>query len=124
MMLLSSRHVPRHHVFEHGKLFWMPEGWPPNRPKVGMLAVLFGYPGQGRKPDRSGDLGASPLSLSLPVVSVSERHFVLMDKHQDAHALVPAGQSPLANFGGVSGSAGLRCMSLLCDGKNVHAKQP
>jgi hypothetical protein len=41
----------------------------------------------------------------MRVVLVSERHFVVADLSQDAHVFVPAGQAPLTNFGGMSGSA-------------------
>lgn len=101
---LAVLHVPHQHVLRQGKMWWVPESWPPLRPKVGRLAALYGYPGEGRTLE--GDvLGASPLSVGLPVVSVSQRHFVLVDEDQDAHVLVPDGQTPLTHFGGISGSA-------------------
>jgi len=101
---LAVLHIPRQHVRRQGKMWWVPGSWPPRRPEVGMIAVLLGYPGEGRTLE--GDvLGASPLSVGLPVVSVSERHFLLVDENQDAHVMVPDGQTPLTNFGGISGSA-------------------
>ena len=69
-----------------------------------MLAVLVGYPGEGRKVEQSGAIGASPLAAGMHVVSVSERHFVIADENQDAHVFVPEGQKPLTSFGGISGS--------------------
>jgi hypothetical protein len=102
---LAVLYVPKRHVFRQGKLFLSPDRWPPDRPEVGMLAVLYGYPGEGRQVEQSGALGASPLSAALRVVSVSDRHFVLADEDQDAHVFVPDGQKPLTSFGGISGSA-------------------
>jgi hypothetical protein len=101
---LAVLHVPAPYVFGQGKLFCVAESWPPRRPEVGVLTALIGYPGEGRRAE-GGVLGVSPLSAGLPVVSVSERHFVLVDENQDAHVLTPDGQSPLTNFGGISGSA-------------------
>jgi hypothetical protein len=101
---LAVLHVPAPYVFGQGKLFFPTEIWPPRRPEVGTLTALIGYPGEGRKAE-GGVLGVSPLSAGLLVVSVSERHFVLAEENQDAHVLIPDGQSPLTHFGGISGSA-------------------
>jgi hypothetical protein len=101
---LAVLHVPASCVLGQGKLFYIADSWPPRRPEIGMLTALIGYPGEGRRAE-GGVLGVSPLSAGLPVVSVSERHFVLVDENQDAHVLTPDGQSPLTNFGGISGSA-------------------
>jgi hypothetical protein len=101
---LAVLSVPPPIAFNRGKLFLCPEKWPPPRAEKDMLAVLVGYPGQGRKVEQSGALGASPLTAGMRVVSVSDRHFVIADEDQDAHVFVPEGQKPLANFGGISGS--------------------
>jgi len=69
-----------------------------------MMAILYGYPGDGRVPE-GGTLGASPISIGLPVVSVSERHFLLADEPGDAHVFAPDGRTTLKNLGGISGSA-------------------
>jgi hypothetical protein len=101
---LAVLHVPRRHVLGQGKWFSVFPSWPPRRPEAGMLAVLYGYPGEGRVPQ--GDvMGASALSIGLPVASVSDGHFVMADTNGDAHSLVPDGQDPLTSFGGISGSA-------------------
>ncbi|MGA2704897.1 MAG: hypothetical protein ABSH35_27875 [Isosphaeraceae bacterium] len=101
---LAVLSVPPLTVFNQRKLFLCPEKWPPPRAEKGMLAVLVGYPGEGRNVEQSGALGASPLSAVMRVVSVSERHFVIADEDQDAHVFVPKGQKPLTSFGGISGS--------------------
>ncbi len=101
---LTVLSIPPLTVFNQRKLFLCPEGWPPPRAEKGMLAILMGYPGEGRKIEQNGALGASPLSAGMRVVSVSERHFVIADETQDAHMFVPKGQKPLTSFGGISGS--------------------
>jgi hypothetical protein len=101
---LAVLSIPPLTVFKQRKLFLCPEKWPPPRAEKGMLAVLVGYPGEGRKVEQNGALGASPLSAVMRVVSVSERHFVIADEDQDAHMFVPKGQKPLTSFGGISGS--------------------
>jgi len=101
---LAVLHVPSSHVRRQGKMWSVVTKWPPPRPDVGMIAILYGYPGEGRAPE-GRVLGASAISIGLPVVSVSDRHFVLVDEHQDAHMYIPEGQTPLTNFGGISGSA-------------------
>jgi hypothetical protein len=103
---LAVFEMPPQYVFGRGKLFYVPESksWPPDRPAKGMKGVLIGYPGEGRQPD-GGVLGASPLSVGLPIVSVSDRHFVMVDENQDIDIFVPEGQPALTNFGGISGSA-------------------
>ena len=101
---LAVLSIPPLTVFTQKKLFLCPEKWPPPRAEKGMLAVLVGYPGAGRKVEQSGALGVSPLSAGMRVVSVSERHFVIADEDQDAHVFVPKGQKALTNFGGISGS--------------------
>jgi hypothetical protein len=78
--------------------------WPPRRPEKGMIGMLYGYPGEGRVPEGKV-LAASPISIALPVVSVSDRHFVLFDERQDARVYIPDAQTALTNFGGISGSA-------------------
>jgi Trypsin-like peptidase domain len=101
---LAVFRIPDEHVRQQGKKWKIVQPWPPRRPEKGMTAILLGYPGQGRSVE--GDiLGARALSLALPVVSVSDRHFVLVDESQDAHILVPEEQAPLTHFGGISGSA-------------------
>jgi hypothetical protein len=67
--------------------------------------VLIGYPGQGRRVEQDGVLGASLLSVAMRIVSVSERHFVIADEDQDAHVVVPKGETLPTSFGGLSGSA-------------------
>ncbi len=101
---LAVLHIPSRHVSQQGKRFAVITPWPPRRPEVGMLAILYGYPGEGRAPE-GVVLGASHICIALPVVSVSDRHFLICDENQDAHVLIPDGQTPLTNFGGISGSA-------------------
>lgn len=101
---LAVLSVPPPIVFNRGKLFLCPEKWPPPRAEKDMLAVLVGYPGEGRKVEQNGSLGASPLMAGMRVVSASERHFVIADEDQDAHVFVPQGQKPLTSFGGISGN--------------------
>ncbi len=101
---LAVLHLPSQWVLRQGKMWSIPESWPPPRPDVGMMGVLYGYPGQGRMPE-NGVLGASPISIGLPVVSVGDRHFVLLDENQDVQLFVPEGQRTLTSFGGISGSA-------------------
>ena len=68
-----------------------------------MIAILYGYPGQGRS--REGSLlAANPISIGPPVVSVSDRHFVLVDENQNSVWHIPDGQTPLTSFGGISGT--------------------
>jgi hypothetical protein len=102
---LAVLSLPPKYVLEKGKLFWIAEHWPPKRPSEGMLAVLVGFPGEGRRVEPDGTLGVSPLVAVMRVVSVSSRHFIIADEDQDAHVYVPPGQKWLKNFGGVSGSA-------------------
>ncbi len=101
---LAVLHIPSLRVLRQGKMWSIADSWPPRRPEAGMMAVLYGYPGEGRMPE-SGVLGASPISIGLPVVSVSDRHFVLVDEDRDVELFVPEGQRPLTSFGGISGSA-------------------
>jgi hypothetical protein len=96
--------VPPEQVLAQGKMWSEVTRWPPRRPEKGTIAILYGYPGEGRAPEGKV-LGASPISVGLPVVSVSERHFVLADENQNAHLHKPDAQIPLTNFGGISGSA-------------------
>jgi hypothetical protein len=97
--------MPGRYVYKQGKMFMPHIPWPPRRPKEGMMAIVYGYPSQGRIPTSPTTLGVSALSIGLPIVSVSSRHFVLVDESGDPAVLVPEGQEPLTSFGGVSGSA-------------------
>lgn len=101
---LAVLHIPKQHVLRQGKLFSVFPSWPPRRPEPGMLAVVYGYPGQGRMP-QGQILGVSALSITLPIASVSDRHFVLVDENDSMEAFTPDGQQPLTSFGGISGSA-------------------
>ena len=58
---ITVLYVPPPLVFKQRKLFYMAETWPPERPEVGMLAVLHGYPGEGRRVEQDGGLGVSAL---------------------------------------------------------------
>ena len=102
---LAVLSMPREWVSIQRKLFLPFDRWPPERPDKGMLAVLFGYPGEGRRVEQNGALGASPLSIGMRIVSVSARHFVIADEDQDAHEFVPKGENRVTRFGGMSGSA-------------------
>lgn len=101
---LAVLHVPLPSILGQRKMVFVPPSWPPPRPKPGMLAILYGYPGQGRV-DQGQAVGMSPISIGLPVVSASERHFVLIDEEGTADWEIPDGQDPLTSFGGISGSA-------------------
>jgi hypothetical protein len=101
---LAVLRVPPPLVLRQGKMFMSLTPWPPRRPEAGMLAVVYGYPGEGRLP-QGGSLGVRGLSVALPVVSVSDRHFVLSDENGDAARLTPDGANPFTRFGGISGAA-------------------
>jgi hypothetical protein len=102
---LTVLEVPAQYVYKQKKLFMPHIPWPPRRPKTGMLAIVFGYPGQGRSPEGPTALGVSALSIALPITSVGDRHFALFDESGDTVELVPEGQEPLTSYGGISGSA-------------------
>jgi hypothetical protein len=101
---LAVLDIPVATVQRQGKLFSMWDSWPPPRPEVGMAAVRFGYPGQGRVP--MGDtLGIRPLTLGGHVSTVTEQHFSLVNKLSDSERRTPEGATPLTSYAGISGSA-------------------
>src|SRR5208283_975528 len=97
--------IPVSHVRLQGKLFSTWNSWPPPRPAVGMPALIYGYPGEGRVP--LGDsLGIRPLTMGRYVASVTDRHFSLADIHGDSEMRTPEGATPITNNGGISGRTG------------------
>ena len=101
---LAVLHVPSTDEYRQGRWFAICSPWPPRRPEVGMLATIYGYPGEGRMP-QGGVLGARAVVVALPVASVSDRHFIVVDENDDSIRLTPEGAEPLTSFGGLSGSA-------------------
>ena len=101
---LAVLEIPVSHVRRQGKLFSTWNTWPPPRPAVGMPALIYGYPGEGRVP--LGDsLGIRPLTMGRYVASVTDRHFSLADIHGDSEMRTPEGATPITSYGGISGSA-------------------
>ena len=73
-------------------------------PGIGMPALIYGYPGEGRVP--LGDsLGIRPLTTGRYVASVTDRHFSLADIQGDSEMRTPEGATPITSYGGISGSA-------------------
>jgi hypothetical protein len=91
-------------VEQLGKQFYRASRWPPERPRMGSLVVVVGYPGQSRRASGEDTLQVGPLSLGRTVSSISQKQFVMADESQDAYIHVPLGQSPLTSYGGLSGS--------------------
>jgi hypothetical protein len=102
---LTVLRMPARYVINQGKMLMPHIPWPPRRPEPGMMAVVYGYPGQGRVTEGPTVLGVRAVSIGLPIASVSDRHFVLVDEGDEPSVLVPPGQNVLTSFGGVSGSA-------------------
>ena len=101
---LAVLEIPVSHVRRQGKLFSTWNSWPPPSPAVGMPALIYGYPGEGRVP--LGDsLGIRPLTMGRYVASVTDRHFSLADIHGDSEMRTPEGATPITSYGGISGSA-------------------
>ena len=101
---LVTLSIPLAYVQSQGKRYNKLQTWPPRRPATGMLAFLIGYPGQTRV-NLGNEVGIAPFILGLPLVSVSDRHFVLSDEKGTATRVSPEELPPLTDFGGISGSA-------------------
>ena len=101
---LAVLEIPVSHVRRQGKLFSTWNSWPPPRPAVGMPALIYGYPGEGRVP-LGNSLGIRPLTMGRYVTSVTDRHFSLADIHGDSEMRTPEGATPITSYGGISGSA-------------------
>jgi hypothetical protein len=101
---LAVLRIPAHYIESHGKRFYECSSWPPPRPEAGLLAIVHGYPGQGRVP-QGETLGARPTIIFLGVADVRGSDFVIADISDDAVLTVPDGAEPLTCLGGMSGSA-------------------
>ncbi len=78
--------------------------WPGRRAEKGMLGYLIGYPGQLLILE-SG-LAIKPLmEFTRPVVSVSDRHFILHDEDGDAVMTYADNTPTVTALGGISGCA-------------------
>jgi hypothetical protein len=78
--------------------------WPPRRAEKGMMGYLIGYPGELIVVTK--EAASKPLmEFARPVVSVSDRHFVLHDEDGDAVQTYADGMPTVTHLGGVSGCA-------------------
>jgi hypothetical protein len=100
---LAVLQVPGHRVREAGKVFFPWHKIPPQRPRIGMQAHIYGYPGQGMVP--LGDtLGLRHCLVLMKVEAVCDRDFRLVDTLGDVETVAPDGAPPLTFLGGMSGS--------------------
>jgi hypothetical protein len=87
-----------------GKMHFVVSEWPPPVAEKGMSGYLLGYPGLGRTM-MNDIVGVPSLALAMPIVSSSDRHFILCDETGDIVRSIPNGAPPLSHLGGISGAA-------------------
>lgn len=95
--------LPLEVVQRSGNRYLLGNSWPPERPKEGMHAVIYGYPGQARRP-MGQNMGAGAIAVGLRVTEVQAECFVAGDPEQTGRTVSPEGAPELSDWGGMSGS--------------------
>jgi hypothetical protein len=101
---LATLAIPRIDANGAGKAHALFTPWPPRRAEKGMMGYLIGYPGELIVVTK--ETASKPvMEFARPVVSVSERHFVLHDESGDVVQTYAEGMPTVTRLGGISGCA-------------------
>ena len=101
---LATLAIPRFDANLAGKVHAHFPGWPLRRAERGMMGYLIGYPGQLTIVTKES--ASKPLmEFARPVVSVSDRHFVLHDESGDLVQTYADNTPNVTQLSGISGCA-------------------
>jgi hypothetical protein len=101
---LATLAIPKFDAILSGKAHAHFTRWPMRRAENGMMGYLIAYPGQLTIVTRES--ASKPvMEFARPVVSVSERHFVLHDETGDVVQTYAENTPEVTKLGGISGCA-------------------
>jgi hypothetical protein len=101
---LATLAVPKFDAILSGKAHAHFTSWPMRRAEKGMMGYLIAYPGQLTIVTR-GSASKPLMEFARPVVSMSERHFVLHDESGDVVQTYAQNAPEVTKLGGISGCA-------------------